>query len=202
SLNFSTNSNKLVSLSNDLYQTTTNYFTTGFAGIPIQTFTNIVFIGKGIGDFYGYKVIDIDDSGKWIYEGREGQPVTYDELPHSFEDKKVIGNGLPKYYAGWNNSFSYKNFDLDITMRGAFGYQIINSQRMYMENPAIQNYNLLKSAYEPVFGKQMLDVQALEFNSYYVEDGDHWKIDNITLGYNIKNFRSPYIKSMRLYASS
>src|SRR5690606_9272796 len=100
------------------------------------------------------------------------------------------------------NSFSYKNFDLDITMRGAFGYQIINSQRMYMENPAIQNYNLLKSAYEPVFGKQMLDVQALEFNSYYVEDGDHWKIDNITLGYNIKNFRSPYIKSMRLYASS
>src|SRR5690606_268553 len=115
SVNFSTNSNKLINLSNDLYQTTTNYFTTGHAGVPIQTFTHIVFIGEGIGDFYGYKVIDVDDSGKWIYEGREGQPVTYDELPHSFEDKKVIGNGLPKYYAGWNNSFSYKNFDLDIT---------------------------------------------------------------------------------------
>lgn len=202
SVNFSTNSNKLVSLSNDLYQTTADYFTVGHAGVPIQTFTHIVFIGQGIGDFYGYKVIDVDENGKWIYEGRDGTPVSYDDLPHSFEDKKVIGNGLPKYYAGWNNTFSYKNFDLDITMRGAFGYQIINSQRMYMENPGIQNYNLLRSAYEPVFGKQMLDVQALEFNSYYVENGDHWKIDNITLGYSIPNLRANYIKSMRLFASS
>jgi TonB-linked SusC/RagA family outer membrane protein len=202
SVNFSTNSNKLVSLSNDLYQTTTNYFTTGFAGIPIQTFTNIVFIGESIGDFYGYKVIDVDDTGKWIYEGRDGEPVSYNDLAHSFEDKKVIGNGLPKYYAGWNNSFSYKNFDLSITMRGAFDYQIINSQRMYMENPAIQNYNILKSAYEPVFGKAQLDVPALEFNSYYVENGDFWKVDNITLGYNFKNIKSTYVKGIRVYASS
>lgn len=202
SVNFSTNTNKLISLSNDLYKTTTNYFTTGFAGIPIQTFTNIVFIGKGIGDFYGYKVIDIDDNGEWIYEGRNGEPVKYDDLAHSFEDKKVIGNGLPKYYAGWNNNFSYKNFDLSITMRGAFDYQIINSQRMYMENPVIQNYNILKSAYDPVFGKTKLNVAALEFNSYYVEDGDFWKVDNITLGYNFNKFKSKYVKGARFYLSS
>ncbi|MFA6086718.1 SusC/RagA family TonB-linked outer membrane protein [Mucilaginibacter sp.] len=202
SVNFSTNTNKLISLSNELYQTTTPYFTTGFAGIPIQTFTNIVTIGKGIGDFYGYKVIDIGDDGKWIYEGRDGQPVKYDDLAHSFEDKKVIGNGLPKYYAGWNNSFSYKNFDLNVTMRGAFGYQIINSQRMYMENPAIQNYNILKSAYNPVFGKTPLKVNALEFNSYYVEDGDFWKVDNITLGYTFNNIKTGYIKGARIYVST
>jgi len=202
SFNFSANTNKLISLSNDLYKTTTDYFTTGFAGIPVQTFTNIVFIGKGIGDFYGYKVVDIDESGKWIYEGRDGEPVPYDKLSHSFEDKKVIGNGLPKYYAGWNNNFSYKNFDLSITMRGAFDYQIINSQRMYMENPVIQNYNLLKSAYDPVFDKTKLNVSALEFNSYYVENGDFWKVDNITLGYNFEKFRSGYIKGARIYGST
>ncbi|MBS0031004.1 TonB-dependent receptor [Chitinophaga sp. 22321] len=202
SVNFSTNSNKLISLSNELYQTTTPYFTTGGAGVPIQTFTNIVTIGKGIGDFYGYKVIDIDDNGKWIYEGRDGKAVKYDDFAHSFEDKKVIGNGLPKYYAGWNNNFSYGDFDLGITMRGAFGYQIINSQRMYMENPAIQNYNILKSAYDPVFGKTALKVNALEFNSYYVENGDFWKVDNITLGYTFKHIKSKSIKGARVYASS
>ncbi|MEI3797245.1 MULTISPECIES: TonB-dependent receptor [unclassified Chitinophaga] len=202
SVNFSTNSNKLISLSNELYQTTTPYFTTGAAGVPIQTFTNIVTIGKGIGDFYGYKVIDIDDNGKWIYEGRDGKPVNYDNFAHAFEDKKVIGNGLPKYYAGWNNSFSYKHFDLSITMRGAFGYQIINSQRMYMENPSIQNYNILKSAYDPVFGKKVLNVNALEFNSYYVENGDFWKIDNITLGYTFPQIKNKYLKGARLYVSS
>jgi len=202
SVNFATNSNKLISLSNELYQTTTPYFTTGAAGIPIQTFTNIVTIGKGIGDFYGYKVIDVDDNGKWIYEGRDGKPVKYDDFAHAFEDKKVIGNGLPKYYAGWNNNFSYKRFDLSVTMRGAFGYQIINSQRMYMENPSIQNYNILKSSYDPVFGKKVLNVNALEFNSYYVENGDFWKIDNITLGYNFTHIKTKYLKGARLYVSS
>lgn len=202
SVNFSTNSNKLISLSNELYQTTTPYFTTGAAGIPIQTFTNIVTIGKGIGDFYGYKVIDVDDNGKWIYEGRDGKPVKYDDFAHAFEDKKVIGNGLPRYYAGWNNNFSYKRFDLSVTMRGAFGYQIINSQRMYMENPSIQNYNILKSSYDPVFGKKVLNVNALEFNSYYVENGDFWKIDNITLGYNFTKINTRYLKGARLYVSS
>lgn len=202
SVNYSTNTNKLISLSNELYQTTTPYFTTGAAGIPIQTFTNIVTVGKGIGDFYGYKVIDIDDKGKWIYEGRDGKPVKYDDFPHAFEDKKVIGNGLPKYYAGWNNNFSYKRFDLGITMRGAFGYQIINSQRMYMENPTIQNYNILRSAYDKVFGKTELKVNALEFNSYYVENGDFWKIDNITLGYTFAGLKNKYLKGARVYVSS
>ena len=203
SVNFSTNTNKLISLSNELYQTTSPYFEAGFAGIPIQTFTHLVTIGKNVGDFYGYKVIDIDENGKWIYEGKDGQPVRYDDQgSHAFENKKVIGNGLPKYYAGWNNNFSYKNFDLSITMRGAFDYQIVNSQRMYMENPAIQNYNIMKSAYDPVFGKTVLKVNALEFNSYYVENGDFWKVDNITFGYNFNKIKNSYIKGARIYVSS
>lgn len=202
SVSYSTNTNKLISLSNELYQTTSPYFTTGFAGIPVQTFTHIVTVGQNIGDFYGYKVIDIDANGKWIYEGKNGEPVNYNDFAHNFEDKKVIGNGLPKFYLSWNHNFAYKNFDLGITMRGAFGYQIINSQRMYMENPAIQNYNILKSAYEPVFGKTALNVNALELNSYYVENGDFWKIDNVTLGYNFNKIKSRYLKGARLYLSS
>jgi TonB-linked SusC/RagA family outer membrane protein len=202
SVNFSTNTNKLVSLSNDLYKTTNNYFTTGGTGEPIQTFTNIVTVGKNIGDFYGFKVIDVTDDGKWIYEGRDGKPVVYDDFQHAFEDKKVLGNGLPRYYAGWNNNFRYKQFDLGITMRGAFKYQILNFQRMYYENTGLQQYNRLKSAYDQVFGKAVLNKSMpLEFNSYYVEDGDFWKIDNITLGYNL-TLKNKYIHSARIYASS
>ena len=39
------------------------------------------------------------------------------------------------------------------------------------------------------------------FNSYYVEDGDYWKIDNIVLGYNFKKDFIKGIKGMRLYFS-
>jgi TonB-linked SusC/RagA family outer membrane protein len=203
SVNFSTNTNKLVSLSNDLYKLTNNFFTTGGTGEQIQTFTHRVDVGSNIGNFYGFKVIDISDDGKWIYEGADGKPVQYDDFNHAFEDKKVLGNGLPKYYAGWNNNFRYKNWDLAITMRGAFDYQILNFQRMYYENTNIQQYNRLKSAYDKVFGKAVLSQDIpLEFNSYYVEQGDFWKVDNITLGYNLNKTGITFIKSARFYVST
>ncbi len=200
SFNFSTNSNKLVSLSNEQYQATQDYFTTGGTGEPIQTFTHIVRIGDNIGDFYGFKVVDIDDNGKWIYETPSGETVGYDDFNHSFEDKQVLGNGLPKYYAGWNNNVKYGNWDLAVTMRGAFDYQILNFQRMYFENPTLPQYNQLKSVNEPVFGKALLDA-PLEFNSYYIEEGDFWKIDNVTLGYSF-SLNSKFLKSARVYAST
>ncbi|WP_159523599.1 SusC/RagA family TonB-linked outer membrane protein [Sunxiuqinia indica] len=200
---FSTNSNKLVSLSNDLYKLDTNYFTAGSTDIPIQTFTHIVEIGKEIGNFYGYKVVDITEDGKWMYENKEGEIVDYDNFNRGFDDKKVIGNGIPKFYASLNNTIKYKNFDLGITMRGAFDFQIINFQRMYYENTGEERYNRLKSAYNKIYGKAVLNKNMpLEFNSYYVEDGDFWKIDNITLGYNLKSINSKFIHSARVYLSS
>lgn len=37
--------------------------------------------------------------------------------------------------------------------------------------------------------------------SYYVEDGDYWKIDNVTLGYTFKLSKQNIIKNLRIYAS-
>ncbi|MDL2221993.1 TonB-dependent receptor [Parabacteroides sp. OttesenSCG-928-N08] len=204
SVNFSTNSDKLVSLSNDLYETSSNYLYQGGTGEPIQTFTHRIEIGGKIGDFFGYKVVDIDDNGKWVYLDGEGNRTSYDDFnaKRNIDNKHVLGNGLPKFYAGWSNSFAYKNWDLNITMRGAFGYQILNFQRMYYENTSIMNYNRLKSSQDKVFGKQVLSKEVpLEYNSYYIEDGDHWKIDNITLGYSFPKTGSRFIKAIRLYGS-
>lgn len=199
---FSTNSNKLITLSNELYQATSDYFTTGATGEPIQTFTHRVDIGGKIGNFYGFKVIGVDDAGKWIYEDADGNAVNYDDFDHSFENKKVLGNGIPKYIGSWNNTFQYKDFDLSITMRGAFDFQILNFERMYLENTKTVQYNRLKSAYDKVFGKAVLSTDMdLEYNSYYIENGDYWKIDNITLGYTMHNL-SKYIQKARIYAST
>lgn len=204
-MNFSTNKNELVTLSSDLYEPQSSYITSGDAQIPIYGPTHRLDIGGKIGNFWGYKVIDIDDEGKWIYEDPEtGAPVPYDEFAKVDENKMIIGNGLPKYYLSWNNSIRYKNFDFAVNMRGAFGYEILNFERMYYENTKThQLYNRLKTAYEPIFGKAVLNNELdLEYNSYYIEKGDHWKIDNITLGYtfNTKNWK--YIDRLRIYASS
>lgn len=201
SVNFSTNSNKLVSLSNNQFRTTANFFTAGGTGEPVQDYTHRVDIGGPIGNFHGYRSVDIDANGLWIIEGADGKPKPYSQARQ--EDKKILGNGLPKYYAGWNNTVRYKNWDLSVLMRGAFGFQILNFQRMFYENSQPQilgNYNVLLSAFDKVYGKTRL-TNSQAYVSHYIENGDYWKIDNITLGYNVNLKSNKYVKSLRIYAS-
>ena len=200
---FSLNSNKLISLSGSIFKSDYDYFNTGTVEYSGQVAdSHRVQVGESIGNFYGFKVVDVDSEGRWIYEDRNGELVNYKDFTHAPEDKHVIGNGLPKWYAGWNNTLRYKNFDLNVTMRGAFGFQIINGGRMNYENVKNSRFeNRLKSVNDLVFGKHTLSPEGKpEFNSYYVEDGDYWKIDNITLGYSFGQV-GKYIKSLRIYGS-
>jgi TonB-linked SusC/RagA family outer membrane protein len=200
---FSTNANKLISLSNDVYKSSTNYFTTGGTGDPITTFTNIVQVGQPIGEFYGFKVVGVSADGKWIYQEPNGKVVQYADFNHAFGDKQVLGNGLPKYYAGWNNTIHYKDWDFSVTMRGAFDFQVLNALRMNDENTSVENYNRLKSSLNKVFGTAVLNSNVPEeFNSYYIENGDFWKIDNINLGYTFKQIKSKYIRNVRAYIAT
>lgn len=200
---FSLNSNKLISLSGSIFKSDYDYFNTGTVEYSGQVAdSHRVQVGESIGNFYGFKVVDVDSEGRWIYEDRNGELVNYKDFTHAPEDKHVIGNCLPKWYAGWNNTLRYKNFDLNVTMRGAFGFQIINGGRMNYENVKNSRFeNRLKSVNDLVFGKHTLSPEVEpEFNSYYVEDGDYWKIDNITLGYSFGQV-GKYIKSLRIYGS-
>jgi hypothetical protein len=74
---------------------------------------------------------------------------------------------------------------------------------MYYENTGLQQYNRLKSAYDKIYGKAVLSKDMpLEFNSHYVENGDFWKVDNITLGYSFRNLKLKYMRSARVYVST
>ena len=194
---YSTNTNKLVSLSNDQFQTTNDFFYAGYTGEPIQIATHIVEVGETIGNFYGLKTVDITEDGIWLVENADGEIIPATES--STADRQILGNGLPKHYLSWNNTFNYKNWDLNVNMRGAFGFQILNFSRMFYENPTI-GYNVLDSAFDEVYGKAVLsDVQR--FVSHYVEDGDYWKIDNVTLGYTFNTEKSDVINRLRVFAS-
>ena len=156
---FSLNSNKLISLSGSIFKSDYDYFNTGTVEYSGQVAdSHRVQVGESIGNFYGFKVVDVDSEGRWIYEDRNGELVNYKDFTHAPEDKHVIGNGLPKWYAGWNNTLRYKNFDLNVTMRGAFGFQIINGGRMNYENVKNSRFeNRLKSVNDLVFGQAYVE---------------------------------------------
>ncbi|MNY00621.1 TonB dependent receptor [compost metagenome] len=118
----------------------------------------------------------------------------------STEDRQVLGNGLPKSYFSWNNTVRFKNFDFNLNLRGALGYQILNFSRMFYENPTIA-YNTLDTAFDKVYGKAVLnDVQR--YVSYYIEDGDFLKIDNVTVGYTLPKEALKFAQSFRIYLSA
>lgn len=198
SMNYSTNKNELLSLSNDQF-ISSGYSDQGSTGEPLQTNTHRIQEGQPIGNFWGYKSVDIDENGHWIIEGADGNPKPISQLQPT--DKQVIGNGLPKHYLNWNNSLSWKNFDFNVTMRGAFGFDILNMPRLQYEAPVmLARGNVLSAAFETKYGKVPLAAdQELQYVSYYVENGSYWKIDNMTLGYTF-NFNS-WIKRLRIYGT-
>ncbi|MEE2771946.1 MAG: TonB-dependent receptor [Bacteroidota bacterium] len=194
---YSTNSNKLVSLSNDQFQATNDFFDAGYTGEPIQINTHRTIVGGPIGNFFGLKAVGVNDDGIFLIETPDGNVIPATESTNA--DRQVIGNGLPNHYASWNNQFRYKNWDLSVNLRGAFDYQVLNFARMFYENPNIA-YNTLDSAYDPAYGTAVIsDIQR--YTSYYLEDGDFVKIDNATLGYTFDTGNIDLVQNFRIYAS-
>ena len=199
SVNYSHNVNELLSLSNDNFLAS-DYSDQGATGEPMQQSTHRLKVGQPLGNFWGFKSVDIDETGHWIIEGEDGKPKPISEQQPT--DKQILGNGIPAHYLNWNNNFRWKGFDLAISMRGAFGFEILNLTAMKWAAPTmLTRGNVLKSAFDKVYGKAVLaDDQPCQYVSYYVEDGDYWKIDNITFGYTFK-FNSKHINNLRIFTT-
>lgn len=199
SLNYSHNRNVLLSLSNDQFMAA-DYSDQGSTGEPMQQSTHRLQVGEPLGNFFGFKSIDIDETGHWIIEGADGKPKPIlDQQP---TDKQILGNGIPSHYLNWNNNLRWKGFDLGVQIRGAFGFEILNLTAAKWGTPTmLTRGNVLKSAFDKIYGKAVLaDDQPCQYVSYYVEKGDYVKIDNITLGYTF-NFNKPEFKNLRIFAT-
>ncbi|UII26162.1 TonB-dependent receptor [Fulvivirga maritima] len=200
-LTFSHNKNELISLSNDLYEIEGDFVNTYGIGDPISMASHRLEPGKAVGNFWGLKSVDINEDGLWVIELPNGERQVMEDNAFSIdENKQYLGNGIPKYRAGWTNAFKYKNFDLSVVLNGAFGFQLMNQQRMFYENPNI-NYNVLKSAMDDVYGKRRLGYLSQTYVSYYIEDADYVKVENATLGYSVNMSKVKFINSLRFYLS-
>lgn len=199
SANYSTNKNKLISLSNEEFENNNPYINAGDAGRATREYTHKLEEGGPIGNFYGYKSIGVDDDGFWLVDTPEGPKLLLDAVE---ADKQILGNGVPKHYVSWNNSMKYKNFDLNVTMRGAFDYQILNQAQLLHGVPSeFRRSNVLKNSFEGIYGQLSMNQDAT-YVSHFLEQGDFWKIDNVTLGYEWSpGERINFIKKFRFFTS-
>ncbi|MCH5684976.1 hypothetical protein LWM68_12420 [Niabella sp. W65] len=96
---------------------------------------------------------------------------------------------------GFNNSFRYKNFDLNFFLRGVMGNKIFNATRADLSYVVTAGQtNISPHAAEDA----RTDARNNNYSSRYVEDGSYLRFDNATLGYRL-NLKNEYISNVRFY---
>ena len=156
--------------------------------------------GKSIGSFYMLRSAGVDATGRLMVYNKDGKIIPGNMATTA--DKQFVGTGLPKITASLGNTFTYKDLDLSVFLRGAFGYKLFNTRAFYAGTPVTQNgSNVLTSAYDGGKYAALTNPETYStLSDYFLEKGDFVKIDNITLGYNPK-LHIKHINGLRIYVT-
>jgi len=150
--------------------------------------------GKPLGEFFTLEYAGKNAAGVSQYVASDGSLTT---SPVIGKDYHYAGSAQPNMLLGWTNTFRYKNFDLNVFVRGVFGNKIFDATRADLFRPANAHAtNILVDA----ANESVNDVNAYKYSSRFIEDGSYLRLDNATLGYNFKHV-SQYISSLRVYTS-
>ena len=195
-INWSMGSTKLTKLSSDAYQMAyLDLYQKPGPGTSEYFFR--VEEGGEIGQFYGYEHAGIDENGFLLIYDNDGNAVPAAQADPSY--KRNIGNGAPKHFLSWSNSLSYKNWDLSMLFRSALGYEIFNMRKYGMGLKGAGTDNVLRTAYT-----KYADVNSSGgiISSYFLENGNYFKLDNVTIGYNYLPKNRQLIESLRVYLTA
>ena len=183
----------------------------------------IVKVGLPVGTFWGYStagllttadvysskpvpklsgVSQVTGDRKYIDTDGDGVVTT--------NDKHNLGNAQPKFTASFNNTFTYRNFDLSLFFQGSFGNKIFNLLQQQLEkttttgNVSTTLLDRWDSTANPKgrFPK-VVNAPVVQVADVYIEDGSYIRLKNITLGYNFSTDVASRIlaKQIRVYAS-
>ncbi|MDO4510556.1 MAG: TonB-dependent receptor [Bacteroidales bacterium] len=173
--NYTWNTSKITKL--NTIDSSTNFVTTG-AISGTGKYVQVFMVDKRPYTFYLAQQA-YDEAGKPL----EGQYVQPDGSISATETRYATDKcALPKSFLGFNTRFNYKNWDLSIAGHGAFGFYVYNYVKadQYIQGVySDQGYygNILKSTRDHGFQIQQL------YSDYWLEKGDFFRIDNVTLGY-------------------
>lgn len=124
-----TMSNKFVDFSNSQYVGQDYYDVAGTSDPYPYYYLQRIQKGKSIGNFYMWKYAGHTTDGEWLVYDKDGDIIRASQA--SDADRQKVGNGMPKFTMSTSHNFRYRNFDLSLFFRGAFGYDIFNIHDFY-----------------------------------------------------------------------
>ena len=200
--------------------------------IPFSTggleLSNITAEGYSAASLYGVRVVGVNpENGRRIFLNSAGEQVQYlhlgganawtylDGRPAAAPNTNpvILGNTIPTWFGGFNNSFQYRNFDLALNFTFSGGNYIYNGSRAGLLDQRVWNnsVDVLNAWTTPgqvtdipmaVYGDNVSNGSAWLIDSN-VEKGDFLRLQTATLGYRLPTsiFGNSGINSARLYAS-
>ncbi|WP_251235434.1 SusC/RagA family TonB-linked outer membrane protein [Bacteroides nordii] len=203
-------------------------------GPEILNGVSLIREGQPINSFYGYKLGGVYQTLDEVFTGPVMENRAADKASHNPYkntspgdmwfvdmdgngeindlDRTVIGNPSPDCIFGFNNTFSYKNFDLSIFFQGALGNQVWNGVRASHESMN-STYNQLASTLERWTGEGTSSSMPRAIyadpnnnsraSTRWLENGSYAKLKNLTFGYTLpENWTDrAKVKALRLYVS-
>ncbi len=157
---------------------------------------NMQIIQKGypITSYWMYEWVGFDDEGCNLYRTKNGDAV---RVPEG-DDRIITGQGVPKFYFGWNNMISWKNWTVNILMNAATGVDRFNMSRaITAHGGGNTKYTTLREAYfkgwDMVENKADAKYSSLTngnnrkhyMSTFYLEDASFLKLKNISIAYRI-----------------
>lgn len=127
-------------------------------------------------------------------------------------DRIVGGQPTPKYTWGWTNTFRYKDFDLSVQVYGQQGGSLLSYLGRAIDFSGSTTANILgtwRNRWTPekpdpnaIRGKFGANYTYPNVTSDWIYSSDFIRVQNITLGYNLKKlFATPAISSARVFVS-
>ena len=157
-------------------------------------------VGQPVGAFYGYIMDGIYRTREQIEAGNEpnaslGQKIYRDingDGVITIEDQTTIGDPNPDFFGGLNNTFTYKNFTLNVFLQGTYGNDILSGgdflyatvdPRFVNQYKRVKNFWSLdnpNAEYPKLYSND-----EYQPSTYMIHNGSHLKIKSVSLYYNL-----------------
>lgn len=167
---------------------------------------NVIQVGESLGQIQGSTFIGTWKSSEAAQAAEYGlEPGDAKYLRDENGDRVIgaIGNGTPTTIWGWNNTFAYKNWDMNVFFQGVHGHDMLNAMRGIIVG-ATGNQ---RSWGSPVQLNQWTPGNETEIpsggeNDYgstrYIEKGGFVRLSNLNIGYTFNDVKG--FESVKIYA--
>lgn len=191
------NRNEVISIGEDILG--------GPLDIPFAAPINIAREGEPLGMFYGFLEDGYDDQGVIKYQDLNGDGEI------SNEDQQIIGNPYPDFIYGLNNTFHYKNIELNIFIEGSQGNDIFWATGAVVSNSLSEGGNQLADLSEnywtpdntsALYPAPTSNRSQFRVSDRFIKDGSYLRLKNVRLAYNVplSEIKIP-IESLQVYVS-